>query len=675
LDVGYKTFNGNISNPLTEEELAEEIAPPSNATEQPISDFQRYFGAIGSEFDSDEVDESAVEREGVQTVSQNDEEYDLDPDHPLVLKDLDGSPVLSQSGAFILCVGGWKSPSTWNRFKSALSNVHALRGHAAPYSPPCEACVHGMCRLKDHEGEKRLDTAFGNPLSERSVNDYFGVLQAEGSSNCRSGGPTLTPIQLKDLVERLIGIGDIQSTVIIVLSTHMYLRTDEVLSLRFEDLCLDDAFFDTELQLLPLKVWGKHASGFYVLTLQRNRNFPLMCPITMLQWWICLHPSKKGWIFPSASDSSQPVKYSSFFRSYKKVLAEVEPESATRSYSGYGCHMLRRTGIACAIMNKQDETSIMQASRIKSHNTFLIYRGCTDFILAKLELARVKFRPIVSSFRTLITQLGTKIMSKRPSLTMILDSFMEKYSCWRDSHIMLKSFQGSNYLQKELLEKLRRFQVMLKSEIIDVAQLQELTSNLLDTINENAMLGNKVIRLTETSQLDSESDSTSDQEQTGTGTPGIPVVATIIADSSEPEVTPVVATIISEDTVERDNLNLQSESQKQQDIRFDCLAERSSFVKQFQSASSLPEKIHLFNSFLDRQEIVLDVVSKKPSTVKLKDSLRKWIADVVAPIYNCLRNHCDGREDEFVNRWSGKFTTITKFKSLCTGSSTKPCGT
>jgi hypothetical protein len=128
---------------------------------------------------------------------------------------------------------------------------------------------------------------------------------------------------------------------------------------------------------------------------------------------------------------------------------------------------------------------------------------------------------------------------------------------------------------------------------------------------------------------------------------------------SEPTEAPVIATVVDmgeREMVERadtmnhhssrtDVLEVQQSSNKQD--RYDCLNERADFVKSFQRASNLNEKIQPFNTFLAHHEIILDVLAKKPSKLKITDSLRKWISDVAAPIYNCLHQHCDGLDSEF----------------------------
>ena len=123
--------------------------------------------------------------------------------------------------------------------------------------------------------------SYGNPMEDADVKDTFHKLQSEGKQ--RYGGPVLSPFQFRDLVKMLMEAKDLRSAVILVLATHLYVRCDEILTLSLEDILIGQSYFDRKLQLLPIRILGKHDESFNLLTLRRNTRYPLCCPIEMLE--------------------------------------------------------------------------------------------------------------------------------------------------------------------------------------------------------------------------------------------------------------------------------------------------------------------------------------------------------------------------------------------------------
>jgi len=151
-------------------------------------------------------------------------------------------PVKSVTGKDMVCDGGWKNGKNMSAYLSAMSTLHTAKGNRGPYTEPCPRCFempiqerHRGC--EHHPGNPHVFRT-GNPrMSETMLNTYQNV-QADLVGHVVNGDTPLTPWELLQIREHLLVqncVHSLQIWTMIIIGTALFLRSDEILDLKFND--------------------------------------------------------------------------------------------------------------------------------------------------------------------------------------------------------------------------------------------------------------------------------------------------------------------------------------------------------------------------------------------------------------------------------------------------------
>ena len=122
--------------------------------------------------------------------------------------------------------------------------MHASRGHIGAFEDQCHECRsqakrHHGCPI--HPGNPRVWRK-GNPCLTSSVKDIMARSRKDAAGYVAQGDSALTPMEVLNLRNVLISsnnIDDFRLFVMILLCIKLFLRSNEVVSMRFIDIVYD----------------------------------------------------------------------------------------------------------------------------------------------------------------------------------------------------------------------------------------------------------------------------------------------------------------------------------------------------------------------------------------------------------------------------------------------------
>jgi hypothetical protein len=330
----------------------------------------------------------------------------------------EGTPV---EGLPFLSSGTWKDPKNMIQFRAALVALHKSRGHSGVYQEPCESCLQkyegllgsaqfefkGGCR--QHPSNPILWLT-GNPMANNVVEDCAKSMFRLHSAYKVKGDSPLTPSELLKLRGRLLSsnlISDFEIWVMVIVACRMFLREDEVSSLKCEDIVPDVTCVKASgyVEGIAFQVQGKCDKNPVILMMWSDPNFPALCPVNALLAWINLSKIKSGFIFPSISylnqvlldknwngcveDKNDVMHYSTFLDRFKKlckqlILDQTEEELLDKDRK-FGTHSCRKTGYLLGSWGGAPDPELMDAARHKTIKNAMKYKCDALFLL---ELAK-----------------------------------------------------------------------------------------------------------------------------------------------------------------------------------------------------------------------------------------------------------------------------------------------
>lgn len=249
------------------------------------------------------------------------------------------------------------------------------------------------------------------------------------------------------------------------------------------------------------------------------------------------------------------------------------------------------------------------------------------------------------SFDSMITRLGMQTNSASATFDTVTESFKTRYPSWKSIPQLLSYFRNENHLKREFDERVTAVRLLLgQNGQLSIMDLKN-SIKTLDSVCDSLVLN--WVKFIEYSV-------------------SAPVLATVIGVADDA----VQAVAVEQFMAPLEMENAPDDQIVQVAEPNDCRDARSRLAKAFAAEADLSRKIDLFESFLASKPEILAIYNKAGRYPKPTESLRKWISDVVAPIYVCLKYHCppEGNltsKNVFVRRWSGKLKFITKFGDSC----------
>ncbi|MGH7974033.1 MAG: hypothetical protein ACREBR_00805, partial [bacterium] len=218
--------------------------------------------------------------------------------------------VLDALGKPMTCMGGWNDPDNVAQLLSAVRVCHEAMGHRGDYGDRCEDCIAAnkagnFMGCLPHQGTP-LVYCKGNPTMTELLRNEMKKSKKDASAYTPEGDVPLVPTELLLLRNYLVSSNDIakfQTYVMVLVSTKLFLRANEVINLRIEDILLpySNTRLDGATISLLVKVKGKSDKCNVSLMLWADDRIPKMCPVRHLLAYCYLIGIKGGYIFPGDS--------------------------------------------------------------------------------------------------------------------------------------------------------------------------------------------------------------------------------------------------------------------------------------------------------------------------------------------------------------------------------------
>jgi hypothetical protein len=262
----------------------------------------------------------------------------------------------------------------------------------------------------------------GNPNLCSIVENCLKSSNAEGSAYVPNGDSPLTPWELQNIRMKLISsndISDLQLWVMILISCKLFLCSEEICQIKFEDFNGDISCVNSEgtVSGLALKIQGKSDVVPVTLMLWEVDDIPELCPIRSLLLYIHILGNESGFLFPPKKDITTNKKHydvhiplctyqDRFFALCKGVVARGGP---------FGSHSCRKTGYLLAVWGKGDNVEIKRSARHKTDHCVEKYRKDSQFLLLLAEKNNPSLKGVISMWKPSFIediQLGRSINSR-----------------------------------------------------------------------------------------------------------------------------------------------------------------------------------------------------------------------------------------------------------------------
>ena len=223
----------------------------------------------------------------------------------------DGMPVMDVLGAQIFSDGSWNAPGKAAQFQSAINNLCEEHGHRGEYTEECKRCMSLTGELRRQGCDWHVSTfpqlqRAGNTTNSTVMKNTMRKSAKDGANWVEKGDTQLLPCDLRAIRTYLLsnnGIIGVQSWTIALLAVKLFLRPDEVLSIRMDDV-LDNLIIrkDGHVHSVTINVMGKSDKQNVALQAIADDDNPDFCPVRMLLVYVHLCGIKKGWLFPAAKE-------------------------------------------------------------------------------------------------------------------------------------------------------------------------------------------------------------------------------------------------------------------------------------------------------------------------------------------------------------------------------------
>lgn len=249
-----------------------------------------------------------------------------------------------------------------------------------PYDEACPACVQVQATGEEageiNEGEFRScrrhanapiltprGSVLASPQTISDINLFLGMLKARHQVK---GNKQLLPRWIKRMRKLLLStnkLSDLQTYVMILLGIKLFLRADELLSLKVESFDYESFKMDAA-HIHTLAVWikGKCDDVPVLLKIRRDDKCPHFCVMRHLFVYMKLLKIKGGLLFPKAEELrraqanthgtyvfKKPIPYASWRKRLKSVLLTAVPELVGDDDLQIGTHTLRKTAYLMAV--------------------------------------------------------------------------------------------------------------------------------------------------------------------------------------------------------------------------------------------------------------------------------------------------------------------------------------
>ena len=538
-----------------------------------------------------------------------------------VLQDLSGNSVFDVFGNLVRCDGKWKDPKNVDQLLSAIGAIHSANGQRGTFIDTCVECVnlesqknyHG-CRF--HRGSP-LIWRKGNPKDCDLIMNVVNQNSKDGSTYLSRGDSPLTPWELLDIRQKLLSsnsLSDLQVWLMILLACRMFLRHEELASLKFESFNKDISIVkpDCNVEALAIQVFGKSDRAPVILQIWRDDINPELCPIKHLLVYVYLLGASSGYLFPKKEEFHKGgecttfMSYDSFQSIFQGLCKGLIPRDGP-----FGSHSCRKTAYLLAIWGNGNIGDIMMGARHKTIAHSMTYQRDAKFLLAIAEKNGLKLP--VSNWKPIFCkdlQLGRSINSAS------LENFT---SLWcLSSDFVSKTLRISNghplFSVKFLIEEAIKYS--------SPTSTREKINEILSTM-----------------------ESTKAQELSGL----VEKYALEFKLKNQRENVPQVVGNVSNDVV------------------VDVEENRQRRVRGGENKLEIREKLRKMKTGIEKINCCLEIKAMlMGESENLTEGARNFVHQCLNPIVHCFQNHFNGDKEGFVRKW-GAFSHSTFKKKCCKG--------
>jgi hypothetical protein len=233
----------------------------------------------------------------------------------------------------------------------------------------------------------------------------------KSSGYTAKGDMALTPMELQDIRMRLLStnkLEDLRLLTMILLSIKLFLRSDEIINMKIEDVVEDVTIVkDSFIEALALRVQGKSDSSPVILSLWADDIIPEFCPVRHLLVYLHLSGISQGYLFPGHIDGH--IAYDQYHAQFINICKQVLPRSGP-----FGTHSCRKTAYLFAVWGGGSESDIMESARHKAISQALKYKRDALYLLRLAEANGTNFTSIIGNWKPIYCadlQMGCSINS------------------------------------------------------------------------------------------------------------------------------------------------------------------------------------------------------------------------------------------------------------------------
>ena len=428
----------------------------------------------------------------------------LDLDNTSTVKDVNGEDMKN--------VGDWNENNSINQFLSAVTTFHVQNDQSGGYLDVCSDCLREWSSNSSSIGcmqhaYKRKIIRGGNPRNSKEVKQMLGIVNKETENHVVRGAYQLIPIEMRAIRKMLLStnkIEDLQCWVMILISVKLYLRAEEVCTIRLDHFLKEWFVIDevsNKVKALALKIKGKTDEDWLRFFIYRSDDCPEFCAMRHLLVYLhcCNIEGDSGWLFPNLRCRQNHVSYASFLRVMKTRFTHLLNRRLPLT-----CHSLRKTGYLFAIWGDARIEVIRIDARHTCLQTSLSYEQDAVSMLAYAQVQsdeNAKFEvPRYKAVRIINQAVGVHLTSEVREIRN-LSAIAE--SC------VLKAFkvsQAAEFFRSPLIVIDRA-----EKEVVDLSpmnSLRDLMRNFLPTNKYNdaiAVLG-QLVRSNECDESEEENE-------------------------------------------------------------------------------------------------------------------------------------------------------------------------
>jgi hypothetical protein len=327
----------------------------------------------------------------------------------------------SFTGLPLVCQGDWRSTHSISLYRSALSKVHMhYETTSGDYTDACKKCGEiPMDEVQMGKGCPRHPGTphywcKGMPTSTPDFGNNCSMLKEYVKIHYDARHTfAFYPGELRDLRLYLLSTNNkykLMIWTIMLVGIKGFLRTDEVLNLKVEDLPQEYfAVTQNNVEGLCMTVQGKTDQEKQYLAIWDDKECTDLSPSRALLIWLAVTGITSGKLFPSAAEVESGTKspvgslgYDVFLKEIKDLCTGVLKKSAdspAMKHMIIGTHMLRKTGYLLAYWGvnlkkgttettPMDQASILLSARHKDTRSCVTYLSDAGTMLALCDKIR-----------------------------------------------------------------------------------------------------------------------------------------------------------------------------------------------------------------------------------------------------------------------------------------------